>query len=300
MRNFIFFLFTFFFTSFLGFGQEMNFTVKVNTQKLQTVDPKIFTTLENTLTEFLNSQKWTDDAFEIEERIEGNLLLTIQEELSPTSFKANIAIQASRPIFGTDQNSLMINHIDNDITFNYQEYDPIRYSRNNFIDNLSSILAFYVNIILGLDYDSFAPFGGERYYQTAQEIVNTIPQSVVDSDLGWNSSRSDRNRFWIIENILSPRVRPYRQAIYDYHRQALDIMSDDVATGRAIMLQALTNIRDVNQAYPNAIITRMFVNAKADEIIEIYKNGTKQEQDEVIRIMTKIDASGAAKYRSIR
>ena len=281
-------------------AQEMNFSVKVNTQKLQTVDPKVFKTLEATLLEFLNNQKWTEDNFEPEERIECNLLLTVQEELSPTSFKASLAIQASRPIFGSDQNSLMLNHLDNEVTFDYQEYDPIQYSRNSFNDNLSAVLSFYVYMILGLDYDSFAPFGGEPHFQVAQEIVNTLPQSLADNDGGWNSLKTDKNRFWIIENILSPRVRPFRQAMYDYHRQALDIMSENVEAGRAIMVQAIESIRGVNQAYPNAIIIQMFVNSKSEEVLEIFKQGSRAEVDKIIRAMTKMDASNSAKYRTLR
>ena len=162
------------------------------------------------------------------------------------------------------------------------------------------LLSFYVYVILGLDYDSFAPFGGEPYYQLAQEVVNTLPQSLADNDGGWNSLKSDRNRFWIIENILSPRVRPYRQAVYDYHRQALDIMSENVDAGRAIMVQAIESIRGVAQAYPNAIIIQMFVNSKSEEIVEIFKRGSRTEVDKVIRAMTKMDASNSAKYRSLR
>ena len=281
-------------------AQELNFNVKINTQKLQTVDPQVFSTLENTLKEFLNNQKWTTDAYENHERIEGNILLTIQEELSPTSFKATMAIQSSRPIYGVDAKSLIINHIDNEVTFEYQEYDPIQFSVNSFNSNLSSILSFYIYIVIGMDYDSFSPFGGEKYFQLAQDILNNVPQSISANDVGWNSLRSDNNRFWIIENILSPRVRPFRQTIYDYHRQGLDIMANDVDSGRKIMADAINNLIDVNQAYPNSIILRMFVNAKADEMIEIFKRGTRQEKDQIIRNLSKIDASNASKYRTIR
>ena len=243
-------------------AQELNFTVNVNIQKLQTVDPSVFSTLENTLQEFVNNQKWTNDAFEQEERIEGNILLTVQEELSPTSFKASLAIQSSRPIYHSDAKTLMLNHIDNEVTFNYQQYDPLQYSKNTFTDNLSVVIAFYMYVIIGLDYDSFSPYGGEPYFQEAQDIVNNIPQGVLGEDAGWNSLKSDRNRFWIIENILSPRSRDFRQAIYDYHRQSIDVMADDLATGRAILIQALEGVGKTNQAYPNSMIVQMFVNAK--------------------------------------
>lgn len=286
--------------SFFLRGQELNATVRVNAQKLQTVDPKVFETLEQTILEFLNSQKWTNDVFELEERINCNILLTIQEERSPTSFKADLAIQASRPVYGTTYETALLNHIDKDVTFTYQEFDPLQFSQNVFNDNLSTVLSFYAYIILGLDYDSFSPLGGEPYFQIAQQILNSIPQGAAAANPGWRSLDGNRNRYWIIENILSPRVRPYRQAMYDYHRQSLDIMAEDVATGRGIMVNALNQIGDVNQAYPNSMIVQMFVNTKSQEVVEIFKKGTRQEQDQVIQLMSKIDPTNASRYRGIR
>ncbi len=281
-------------------AQEMNYSVTVNAESAPTVDKRVFKTLENSITEFLNNQKWTDDNFQPEERIECNLLITIKEEINPTNFRADLAIQATRPIYGSSQSTLLLNHLDKEFIFTYQEYDPILFSPGVFSSNLSAVLSFYNFIILGMDYDSFSPFGGEKYFLLAQEIVNTIPQNIVDNDSGWNSLKNDQNRFWIIENLLDPRVRPFRQAMYDYHRQALDLMSKDVGTGRAIMSEAIGEIGVVNQSYPNSIIIRMFANAKANEIVEIFKRGGRQEQDLVVRVMSKLDAANAAKYREIK
>ncbi len=294
-------LFLFFVLAAVGLqAQELTFSVKINTLKLQTVDPKVFATLEQTVAEFLNNQKWTDEIFETNERINCNLVLTIQEELSPTSFKADLAIQASRPVYGSTYETRMLNHLDKEVTFSYEQFQPLIYSKNVFNDNLSSILAFYVYVILGMDADSFSLFGGDEHYQTAQEILNTVPQNVASSAAGWRSVEGNRNRYWIIENILSPRVRALRQGLYEYHRQGLDMMSNDVNTGRAIVLQALEEVDKVNQSYPNAMIVQMFSNAKSDEIVEIFKRGTRQEQDRVVQIMTKVDATNASKYRNIK
>lgn len=294
-------LFLFFALATVGVqAQELTFSVKINTLKLQTVDPKVFATLEQAVAEFLNNQKWTEDVFETKERINCNLVLTIQEELSPTSFKADLAIQASRPVYGSTYETRMLNHLDKEVTFSYEQFQPLIYSKNVFNDNLSSILAFYVYIILGMDYDSFSLFGGDEHYQTAQEILNTVPQNVASSAAGWRSVEGNRNRYWIMENILSPRVRPLRQGLYEYHRQGLDMMANDVNTGRAILLQALEEVDKVNQSYPNSMIVQMFSNAKSDEIVEIFKRGTRQEQDRVVQIMTKVDATNASKYRNIR
>ncbi|MCO6490577.1 MAG: DUF4835 family protein [Phaeodactylibacter sp.] len=281
-------------------AQELNATVRINTQKLQSADPKVFETLESTVREFLNTQKWTEDVFENEERINANFLITIQEELSPTSFKADIALQASRPVYGSDYETPLINHIDKGVTFFYEQFQPLQFSQNVYNDNLSSVLAFHSYIILGLDYDSYSPFGGEPYFQAAQDILNNVPQAAAAANPGWRSLDGNRNRFWLIENLLSPRVRPLRQAWYDYHRQGLDVSATDVATGRAIIAAALEQIRDVDQAYPNSMIIQVFTDTKSQEILEIFKRGTPQEQNTVVQVMTRIDASNAAEYRAIK
>lgn len=281
-------------------GQEFNCQVRVNVQKLTTVDPKVFATLEQSLSELMNNTKWTDDYFQTEERINCNVLLTIQEEESPTSFKADLAIQASRPVFNSTYETAILNHIDKEVKFSYEQYQPILFSRNNFNDNLSAVLSFYAYIILGLDYDSFSSFGGERYLQTAQEILNSIPASAASAYPGWKSVESNRNRFWIIENLLSPRVRPFRQSWYEYHRHGLDKMADDPAGGRAVIAAALDRLPEVNQSYPNSMILQMFTNAKSKEIVEIFKLGTREEKDKVIQAMTRIDATNANEYRAIR
>ncbi len=299
MRRLIFSLFL----SLTALGlsaQELNATVRINVQKLQTADPKVFQTLEATVREFLNNQKWTDDAYELEERINANVLITIQEELSPTSFKGDIAIQASRPVYGSDYETPVFNHIDKGVTFFYEQFQPLQFSQNNYNDNLSSVLAFHAYIILGLDYDSFSPYGGEPHFQAAQDILNSVPQSAASANPGWRSLDGNRNRFWLIENILSPRARPFRQAWYDYHRQGLDLSASDVATGRAIIAAALEQVRTVDQAYPNSMIIQVFTDTKSQEILEIFKRGTPQEQNTVVQVMTTIDASNAAQYRAIK
>ncbi|MCB0570701.1 MAG: DUF4835 family protein [Phaeodactylibacter sp.] len=284
----------------LALAQEFNFTVRVNVQKLQNVDPRVFQTLESTVLEFLNNQKWTDDYFENEERIEANLLITVQEEITATSFKADIAVQAARPVYGSDYSTALINYIDKGVTFTYEQFQPLQFSLNSYNDNLSSVLAFYAYVILGLDYDSFSSFGGEPYLQKAMDIVNAVPQGAAASNPGWRSLDGNRNRYWLIENLLSPRVRPMRQAWYDYHRQGLDVSVSDITTARAVIASALEQVRNVDQVYPNTMIVQMFSDTKSAEILEIFKRGTPQEQNTVIQVMTKIDPSNASNYRAIK
>lgn len=289
-----------FFFPLLAQSQELNCTVKVNIQKLQTVDPQVFETLEQSIAEFMNNTKWTNDVFNTQERINCNVLLTVQEELSPTTFKADLAIQASRPTYNSDYETALINHIDRDVTFEYEQYQPIIYSRNVFNDNLSAVLSFYAYIILGLDYDSFALYGGEPHLQMAQEIVNNIPSAAAAANKGWRSIDGNRNRFWIIENLLSPRVRPLRQTWYEYHRHGLDLMVDDTPAGRAVLAKSLEALLSVEQSYPNSMIVQMFNNTKRNEIIEIFKQASREEKQQVIQVMSRVDAPNSAEYRNIR
>jgi len=281
-------------------GQELNFSVKINTQKVQKADPVIFETLTQTILEFLNNQKWTDDVFQLDEKINCNLLLTIQEEVSETGFKAELAIQSSRPVFNSNYETPLLNYIDKEVSFSYQQFQPLQFSRNTFNDNLSAILSFYVYVILGLDYDSYEPRGGENYFQIAQEIVNNIPQGVADANSGWRSLDGDRNRYWMIENILSPRVRIFRESFYNYHRQGLDYMAGDIEKGRGAIKTALEAIVGVTKSYPNSMIIQMFANSKANEIIEIYKVSPQEERSVISQILSGLDPANANRYRVLR
>ncbi|RMG76639.1 MAG: DUF4835 family protein [Bacteroidetes bacterium] len=281
-------------------AQELKVNVTINTPKLQTADESVFEDLEKEITEFLNNQKWTNDVFEEDERIKTEIVLTISEELSQTSFKAEMSIQSVRPVYGSNYETALLTHQDKDIVFTYNQFQPLEYTENVFTDNLTAILAFYAYIVIGMDYDSFSPFGGEPYFQKAQDIVNNIPPTIASQVPGWRSTDSNRNRYWIVENLLTPRTRPYRQAMYDYHRQGLDVMHKDVSAGLAMMTNAIEQIGEVNRNYPNAMIIQMFANAKRSEIIEIFKGASSQQLEKVISVMQRADPSNASEYRKLR
>ena len=193
-----------------------------------------------------------------------------------------------------------IYYLDKDFLFEYGQFQPLEYTENQFQNNLTTVLSFYAFVVLGFDYDSFSPFGGEPYFQIAQDIINNIPPNATAVYKGWRSVDSDRNRYWITENMLSNRMRDYRQAIYDYHRQGLDMAHKDFATGRAIMVNAIKAIGTAEKNYPRAMAFQMFSNSKSDEIIDVFKGGSTAEKDDVIAVMQRIDASKASKYRAIK
>ena len=281
-----------------AFAQDIDFQININTPKLQTTDPRVFESLANSIRDFVDNVNWSDDIFETEERIKCSIQLTIREELSANSFSADMAIQALRPVYGSSYETILLSHVDKDVSFQYEEFQPLIYSRNSYKDNLSSILSFYINVILGMDYDTFSPFGGESFFQIANDILNIVPPAATQIFPGWRSLDGRRNRYWIIENMLSPKFRTYRSAMYDYHRQGLDLMHEDKNTGRAVILQSLEVISAVNRAAPNSMLIQMFANAKANEVIEVFKEGTRDEKTKVRSIMSKIDASNASRYRT--
>ncbi len=280
---------------------EIDATVRISTPQLQQADRKDFDQLEVALRDFLNNTKWTQDRFETDERIKCNFIFTISEELGNNSYRAELAVQAVRPIYGSDFRSPLISHLDKDFVFSYQQNQPIEFLRDAPDNqNLPAILAFYVYIILGMDYDSFSLYGGEPHYLTAQQIV-TNTQSGGNVATGWRPADGgkNRNRYWLIENLLNPRVKPYRSAMYTYYRKGLDNFSINVDQGKVAIMQALEEVDKVNIAYFNSMIVQMFANAKKDELVEMWKIGAKPQKDRVIQIMSKIDPANGQRYREI-
>ena len=277
-------------------AQEFNFTIKVATNPSQgrIADPKVFTSLETALKELINNTKWTDDVFEQNERLTGSIQLTIKNEISTTAFSGELAIQASRPVYGTDFTTPIFTHLDRTVQFSYEQFQPLQFAKNSFGDNLTATIAYYVNIILAMNYDSFAPQGGEQFWQQAQDIYNTVPSSAKSE---WQGKElGNKERYWFVENFLSPRLKNIRQGIYEYHRLGLDVASTDVNRCKAAIMQCLERVDEAHQAYPNTLAVRSFTVTKADEMINIFKNGTEDQKAHFMQIMTRLDPANSSKY----
>jgi Domain of unknown function (DUF4835) len=285
----------FFSISFLS-AQELDFKVSLVVQTSTTADPTLFKDLENNIREFMNSTKWTEDEFQNNEKIRGSVQLTITSEPQPNLFTAELILQTERPVFNSSYSSPILNLIDKNVTLNFTGLQPLLKTTNTFYDNLSSILSYYAYLTIGCDYDSFSLNGGELMFNKAQEIITSLPSNMV-RDEGWkNDGGSKRNRYWMIENMLNPRMRQYRQAFYEYHRLCLDKMYDDPDKSRAVLLSTLTSIGQANIEYPNSVLLQRFGDAKKDEIVEIFKIGDKGQKTKVSAIMVGIDASKKEKY----
>lgn len=277
-------------------AQELQATVTINTPKLQNVDRKVFDVLKQQIQDFLNTQKWTDDVFEPEERIKVNVTMTISEEKSATSFGAKMTIQASRPVFNSDYESTLLLTVDDDVDFSYEQYQPIQYSQNAFTDNISAIFSFYAFYVIGTNYDTFSPLGGEPYFNKALEIQRLVPQGVA----GWQPRGSSmRNRYWLIENAMNPRVKPFREAMYMYHRQGLDVFTINPDDAKNKFVQALDDVNKAAANYPNAMFMALFNSAKSDEILEVGKGLNRAQKAKVFDVMSRIDPANMGKYQGI-
>ncbi len=279
-------------------AQELNATVRVTTPKLQTTDPRIFRTLEADLTDLLNNTSWTQDRFETNERINMTVNFAITSELGDNQFKATMNVQSLRPVFGSDYQTSMFTFQDKEITFIYLDGQPLRYAPNVFSDNLTAVISYYAYLVIAMDYDSFGLFSGDPYYAAAQEIINTLPTG-YSNDPGWTSIGRNKNRYWLIENMQSARVKGLRKAIYDYHLQSLDVMHKNSAGARDVMLKSIELLEQVNTSYPNSMVLSLFSGTKAKEIVDIFANASSQQKSRIYQIMTKIDPSNSQQYQNL-
>ncbi len=293
----IFFLF-FLVSAFQINAQEFNIKVRVQTPQLKLADPKVFKLMEKSIGEFFNNTKWTGDDFEDYEKIEGNLVINITNEFSPTSFVADFSFQSNRPVFNSNYKTVTFNWIDKNYKFSYEELQPIDLSTNVFLDDLSAILTFYGYYILGMDYDSFSSLGGTKYFDKAKEVVDVIPVSNKNYS-AWNSNGKKNNRYWLVDYMLNPKFRNLRQSLYEYHRLGIDVMYEDPEKGRAIVISALKEVRNIANQYPQNAIIMLFVNSKKNEVIEIFKAAGYAQRNSVYNLMSEIDPSGIEDYKAI-
>lgn len=277
-------------------AQELSCNVVVDRQQVSVSDPSIFDEMETDFAEFINNRKWTDDKFKPEERIKCNFLITITGVPSVGVYEATVQILSARPVYGTDYETVLLNFADRDWSFAYVPSKPIQFNENAFTDNISSLLSYYAYIILGLDYDSFSPLGGTPYYQEAFQIVNNAQQS---SFPGWQQLGNTRNRYWLIENLLSASLEPVRQAMYTYHRQGLDIMREEPDEARNKIAECLQNIQKANRSRPRSILTISFMDAKATELANIFSSGSPTVRKKAYGILTSIDPSKTDRFKPI-
>lgn len=288
--------------SLIAKSQELQARVTVLSNRVTTnIDRKIFTTLQNQLTNLLNNRKWTNDAYRQNEKIECSFILNIESVVETNIYKAALNIQAARPVYHSSYQAALVNFQDPDVTFKYLEFQPVEFNENRVqgtdaaVANLTAVFAFYVYTILGLDYDSFSPKAGDPYFRKAQNIVVNAPEGRGIS--GWRIFDGLRNRYWLNENLINTRYNRIHDVIYGYYRNGLDNLYDKEAEARTGILDALIQLQAFGKENPNTMIQQFFMQGKYQELVGVFKKAPPSEKAKAVELLSELDVINAAKYK---
>jgi len=290
-----------------GWAQEFNCKVSIRHDKITNVDPSVFANMEKALTGFINSHKWSNDDFSTNEKIDCTIfinLLTNNVNGDVDAYTANMNIQATRPVYNSAYTTNLVTYVDKDIAFHYSQYTALNFDDNQvsgtdpMSSNLTAIIAYYAYLILALDYDSFAPEGGTQFLKKAQNVVTNAPDGKSIS--GWKAVENNRNRYWIVDELLNARFADVRGFWYTMHREGLDSMYAKPNEARTRILVNLRKLFNVNRENPSSILLQFLFNAKADEFQHLLAQAPKQERPQYITLLTALDVADAAKYNALK
>ena len=293
-------LYLVFFLSLIQFSaaaQELRCNVQILSSQIQGTNKQVFETLQEDVYEFMNNRIWTEDNFANQERIECKILINLQSH-SGDQFSGSMTVSSRRPVYNSSYNTTLFSYKDNDVQFRYLENEPLEFDINNFKSNLTSILAYYAYIFIGMDYDSFELNGGTPYFQRAQQIVSNAQNA---RGPGWKAYESRRNRYWLVENILNNEYEKVRQFIYRYHRQGLDKMHDNVSQARSEISESLELLQEVHREEPDPYMffKKLIIEAKSSEFVNIYSESPVSESERIYKILAEIDPSQSERYKQI-
>jgi len=278
-------------------GQEILCSFEIDTRQVEGTEKQVFETMKRAVNEFLNNRKWTNYEFEVDEKIECSMLLIVEDRNFGTNeYSGRLNIALRRPVFNASYTTILFNYVDKDVKFKYIENQPLDFDQNNYTSNLTSLMAFYIYLFIGLDFDSFLLEGGTPYYSAAQNVVNAAQNSEYK---GWKSFDSQRNRFWMVENLLNSAYSPLRSFLYDYHRMGLDVMHEDAEQGRVTIQQSLSYLKAIHSNRPGLPLLQILVDAKREEIINVFSEGSANEKSQAAEIMVELDPSHTTDYRRI-
>jgi hypothetical protein len=287
--------------SFFAFScataQELNTRVQVLAPTVPNVNKRNLEILQNTIRDFLNNNKWTNETYTPTERIECNFVITLTAWDGGSGYKAEAQIQSSRPVYGTVYNSTLLNLSDKDFDFNYNEGQPVDFSDQNFISNISSLLSFYAYTIIGLDKDSFNRLGGTYYYTKAQNVLNVAQQS---GNKGWKAFDGLRNRYWLNENLLNKSFEDLRVFIYNYHYNGLDRMQEDPTKGAKKIIALLSDLKQLDKQKLGSIFPNVYLATKADEMSNVLASADPLDRVKAYNLLSEIDPANISKYESLK
>lgn len=285
-------------------AQELQVQVRILHEKIQGIDRDVFTGMERSIQEFLSNRRWTTDTWDPAEKIECNILFNLTKVTEGDIYEGTMNISASRPVYNSNYNSPLVNYVDRNLRFRYSPFIPIQFEENRvsgsdpMASNLPAMLAFYAYLIIGLDYESFAPQGGIPWFKKAQHVVQNAPEQGA-SIPGWKATEPD-GRYWLIDQALSPRFKPLRDFWYAYHREGLDQMFEDPEKAGKTILEGLVKLRQLHQDNPGSILLQFFFNAKSDEITSILAQQPREQRGIYITMLQQMDVPNAQKYQALK
>ena len=277
-------------------AQELDAQVIINSDLVNQTNQQIFKTLERSLSEFINTQVWSNKEFLNSEKITCSFIFNLSG-YSNDQFEATLQVQSQRPVFDSNYDSPTLNFLDKDVVFSYQEFQPLFFNKSSFESNLVSLISFYANIIIGLDADSFELKGGDRFFEQAFQIVNLAQ---ITSRKGWKPSDGRRNRFWLIDSLRSNSFREYRIVFYSYHREGLDQMTSNPKMGKITLMKSIQKLEPLFERRPNTFLIQIFFDAKVEEIVNLFREGPKVDFKKTENILKKIAPFFGGRWKQIR
>lgn len=304
-KTILFIAFSFFCITSQSQEIQARLTVNVNKDKIPTtIDRKIFQTLQTNLTNFVNNRKWTTDAFQPTEKIQCNFLLSINDLIGTNVYRATLTVQAARTAYNSTYQCPLVNFIDDNVVFRYVEFQPIEFNENRvqgsdaLVSNLTAVFAYWTYIILGFDYDSYSLRGGDQYFVKAQNIVNYAPESSEIS--GWKNYESQRNRYWLADNLNNNRFALFHDAMYSYYRNGMDLLYENEDEGRNGVLNCLNYLSTIDKENPNSMIMQFFFQGRSAELVKVFSKANKDIKDRALNHLLKLDVTNARLYNDLK
>lgn len=288
------FLFSFIFSA--GNAQEINFQLSVNSDLVNQTNQQVFKTLEVSINEFMNNKAWTNQNRLNEERLDCSMVLNLTA-YNGSQFQGTLQVQIQRPVFNTNFKTPILNHLDKDINFTYQEFQPLFYNTSTYESNLVSLLSFYAFLSLGMEADTFKLNGGNPFYATAQQILNLTSQN---QSKGWNQADGNRSRYWLIETLRSNTFKEYRTVMYEYHRKGLDLMTENPGQAKRNIINSIASLNRLYSRRPNSFLNQIFFDAKSDEIVDIFSDGPEVDFQSSLNLLNKIAPFFGPKWKRIK
>lgn len=278
-------------------AQEINATAQVIAPSVQMTNKQILVTLQNAIQQFVSTRKWTDESFESREKIEMTIFLNVNQLSTNNEFSASIQINSTRPIFNAVYKSTNFTFEDDDVVFVYREFENLDFQENQNVNALTTLIAYYVNIVLGYDFDSFAELGGTSYFKKAQNIVN-----MMVGQPGWNQTdgKGIRNRYYLAENLNNTKYQPIRLLNFVYHRKGMDQMYEKPEQARAAILDAIKGLQELSSIIPNSLLQKTFFSAKVNELVDIFKGATVPEKNNILTVLSQLDPGHTKQYEKIK